>query len=946
MKLDNRFAMVFACLACLIMACTEDKKDDAVNNQPQQPVVVENTSVMCSDNLDNDNNGQIDCQDSGCKDFAFCRQTEAGKENTLSACMDNQDNDEDGKKDCDDEECKAFTICQDGEAENTIGKCQDRLDNDKDGKMDCDDEECQAFAVCQSNTAENTLVACQDGVDNDSNGQTDCNDPQCKAFSICNGDGPQTENTPNDCLDGNDNDNDGKIDCCDEGCKVFAFCANMCPDGGSSHGESTVKECTDGEDNDKDGDVDCLDSECKKLDICTALIGVAENTRELCTDGLDNDYNGKSDKDDANCKLFYAAGGKYGEGSVEACQDGKDNDKDGVMDCSDPECQVYRFCNRDAYDSSDLNCLKAIDEKGADCTANECKDAKMCKTSGVKICPIATDPFKYTKDTCECGETDVDGDCYFNVTDVPAIKNRISSRGAASKIIIKQNIEMGTYTNDPIMNYEGKLNGNHKRITGVINQTALMASDNYYCGLFGRTSKATFRDIDIAITLNCNNRAKPEKTLYAGTLASTLTEGTASNINGSSKIYVEETLQSSSSTEADNRFKYIGGLFGDAEKSTISDVNITGNVSAYLPNYKASTTNRLVIGVGGVAGYCATMTNIEANNYVTLVVGNAITGAKVYKYIGGICGNASTNETTKPVLANVHNQGVVKYHTSGRNTLDSATTIGGIIGLSYSVEYASFNGSIETNNIVGDQQNLMIGGISGYLELTENVGFDSCNVDAYFKVAAENSRIGGIVGQASKISQFVRNCTTKIDLELIPIDMNTSSWYGGIIGYGYAGSNLDNVVYIVNNSARTNYIQSQALSTAHTKYYGGISGYGGAVVNNFASDKLTCTNECSYMPNAIGGAYVYESYWNSDTMGLSSGATNYSDASAEPYTYNLDGIPVTRTHKTVLGLLRYNAGYDGGVISAHIPANTDDLYHNWSTVNDSDGHAIPVPAEE
>ncbi|MBQ1727481.1 MAG: hypothetical protein II039_08870, partial [Treponema sp.] len=76
------------------------------------------------------------------------------------------------------------------------------------------------------------------------------------------------------------------------------------------------------------------------------------------------------------------------------------------------------------------------------------------------------------EDKCKCGETLVGEDCYFNVTSVGEMINRITSRGSASKLIIKQNINLGTYTDDPILNFEGKLNGNNKRITGIINQKA------------------------------------------------------------------------------------------------------------------------------------------------------------------------------------------------------------------------------------------------------------------------------------------------------------------------------------------------------------------------------------------------------------------------------------------------------------------------------------------
>ena len=262
---------------------------------------------------------------------------------------------------------------------------------------------------------------------------------------------------------------------------------------------------------------------------------------------------------------------------------------------------------------------------------------------------------------------------------------------------------------------------------------------------------------------------------------------------------------------------------------------------------------------------------------------------------------------------------------------------------------SSFNGYIETNNIVGDYYGLRAGGIAGFLEAVGDIGIDNSHVDAYFKIIAENSKIGGIVGQADKSTQYIQNSIARIDLDLLSGDINNDSYYGGIVGYAYYSTNLDSVTYIVNNSARTNYLQTTALQSARKRYIGGISGYGGAIVNNFASDTKVTPEATNLSPLAIVGnyGYVYETYWNADTMGLTIGAANtYADASAEPYTFNLEGIPVTRNAKTVLGLLRYNAGYDGGVISAHVPANSDAKYHNWTTENDADGHVIPVPADK
>ena len=897
MRSKQSLAIVLACVSCVTCACSGG--DDDKNNSGAD--IVENTSDLCSDNLDNDGNGLKDCDDPGCIDFAFCQQTEDGKENTLAACMDEEDNDGDGKIDCDDSECKAFAICQEGEEENTLARCQDGKDNDKDGKIDCDDSECKAFSVCSGGSASGDKIA---------------------------------ENSVETCIDGEDNDGDGKIDCEDEGCRVFAFCASY-SGGTATSKENTEAACTDGVDNDKDGKLDCLDDECRQFELCAPLVGVTENTFELCTDGIDNDYNGVMDDKDPNCKLFTMSGGEFGENSVEMCGDGVDNDGDGVMDCKDPECAVYDIC-MDGYNIKD----------------DKCPD----------------DPYKFKADSCECGQTLVDGECYINIRYASDL-NRMTN--SSEKFILKQNIDVGTTTQAPIEGFKGVLEGNNKRISGLFNQ------DGPVCGLFGSAAaKGTLkiRNLDLAITLNCDCSKSPNdmQNIYVGGLAGSF-EGQATNITGSSKVYVQEAVGNLTTlTEVLN--KYIGGLFGYATDSEITDITLRGNVSAYLPNYNIDHTSSKYyqVYVGGVAGRIKALTfkNINVNNYVTLYrdTSSCITGSSyAYSYVGGVAG-ACISDTA---VENVHNQGTVLYSPLRTDSYWRLSAIGGLFGYSRKVKDSSFTGIIKTSsrrlenvdlessysgsNIINKGAN--IGGITGYM-YAENSYIDHCKVDAEINAVPVNSAIGGIVGNlnASLYNLYIRNCTANIDLKLTYTQGTVGyGYYGGIVGWTKWNSTYfsDKIGYIINNSARTRYILTEEnLSNMDNKYkhFGGIVGEGGVVVNNFTSDSFVCGDDaCSYngyVPSAIGGSYVYESYWNREATGSSSGAMVFSDASSEYYNYNADGVPVTRASDGVLGLLRYNSGHAGGVLSAHIPGKDEVTYYDWTTVIDNEGHVIPVPADK
>ena len=192
----------------------------------------ENTVLACSDQLDNDCDGAVDCADPDC-------QGVTGQENTAPACTDGIDNDCDGLIDCADSDCVLG-------AENTLAVCRDGVDNDCDGTLDCDDSDCDGTIV-----GEDTEAACTDGVDNDCDDLIDCADPDCEGTT-------GEENTEALCTDGVDNDCDDLIDCLDPDCE------------GTTGDENTDATCLDGVDNDCDNDIDCDDSECVAMVLCSA----------------------------------------------------------------------------------------------------------------------------------------------------------------------------------------------------------------------------------------------------------------------------------------------------------------------------------------------------------------------------------------------------------------------------------------------------------------------------------------------------------------------------------------------------------------------------------------------------------------------------------------------------------------------------------------------------
>lgn len=187
-------------------------------------------TACCSDGVDNDRDGAIDCDDPDCDDNAPCL-------NEPEVCDDGEDNDGDGAADCDDPDCSGDPACA------TESDCDDGEDNDGDGLVDCADRrDCSDDPACME-------MNCSDSEDDDGDGLFDCDDPDCAGRGCCV--------APERCDDLVDNDGDGLIDCEDlDRCIDADVCA------------APPEVCDDGVDDDGDGLADCADPECVRFPSC------------------------------------------------------------------------------------------------------------------------------------------------------------------------------------------------------------------------------------------------------------------------------------------------------------------------------------------------------------------------------------------------------------------------------------------------------------------------------------------------------------------------------------------------------------------------------------------------------------------------------------------------------------------------------------------------------
>lgn len=138
-------------------------------------------------------------------------------------CTDRVDNDNDGVVDCGDSDCEAAPNCKPGQGqENSNTLCSDWVDNDGDGHVDCDDSNCQGAAVTVCQGSWRGALETGGGAASMVDGGEDVpelGEGQTVEDLIGTGSDKDGERNDHVCADGLDNDGDGRIDCADFGCR-------------------------------------------------------------------------------------------------------------------------------------------------------------------------------------------------------------------------------------------------------------------------------------------------------------------------------------------------------------------------------------------------------------------------------------------------------------------------------------------------------------------------------------------------------------------------------------------------------------------------------------------------------------------------------------------------------------------------------------------------------
>ncbi len=377
---------------------------------------------LCSNGMDDDCDGQTDCDDGDCAGAAHCEACceAAGscREATEADCLGTTDTPMGVGTDCGGTEacCVSAGTCDNLNAPCCLSRggtplgpgtscppptsesdCSDGLDNDCDGKVDCeDDTDCFADPACLPCCDPATLT-CADvkvtdcamphypgtGVDCGStvmcceNGTcTELPEACCDATSnlgpgTCANDLPLSEG---DCTDGVDNDCDGLADCDDVAdCPPAACCGDGLCD--ATLGENNCGcpgDCLDP----CDGVCCAATKETTCSNACQADCGQVLQQESACagTGSVDEDCDGCVDTEDSDCSATEAN-----------CTDGIDNDCDGAIDCADPDCYsdpgCVACCDYSAcLETTAAQCTSPFISAG---TSSNCVGTSPCCIAGV-----------------------------------------------------------------------------------------------------------------------------------------------------------------------------------------------------------------------------------------------------------------------------------------------------------------------------------------------------------------------------------------------------------------------------------------------------------------------------------------------------------------------------------------------------------------------------------
>ncbi len=308
---------------------------------PATVAVYEVDAEVCTDELDNDRDDLVDCDDADCVDAINCNERLAG----ASACGDNIDNDNDSATDCFDNNCAGSTQCPNGIPGDTCASAYQATGE----TWSVDVQTCfdsPNFTFTETNNCQSTSGTPRDVV-------ATYLVPTTGDYSISfttGIDGASTYDallnivkatdcpgaTVDTCLAGSDLGNPERATvAATAGERLWVIAGGWAGGCGLSRLSIALvgpEICGDGIDNNANGRTDCADSDCVAFAECI----------EVCDDKKDNDVDGTTDCADSDCDSAIACNESLN--GAAACRDGNDNDNDLMVDCFDADCATSADC--------------------------------------------------------------------------------------------------------------------------------------------------------------------------------------------------------------------------------------------------------------------------------------------------------------------------------------------------------------------------------------------------------------------------------------------------------------------------------------------------------------------------------------------------------------------------------------------------------------------------